>query len=68
MDKDIIDSLNNELEDVIEEGRDYLDEADLKEKFNEAKTDAELLIRKHPIQSVLVGAVAGYVLGKLFRS
>ena len=68
MGKDIIDSLNNELEDVIEEGRDYLDEADLKEKFNEAKTDAELLIRKHPIQSVLVGAVAGYVLGKLFRS
>lgn len=68
MDEDIIDSLNNELEDVIDEGRDYLDENDLKEKFNETKTDAELLIRKHPIQSVLIGAVAGYVLGKLFRS
>lgn len=67
MNKDIIDSLNSELEDAIDEGREALKNAELREKFEEAKTETELYIRKNPIQSVLIGAAAGYLLGKIFR-
>lgn len=67
MNEDIIDSLNSELEDVIDEGREALKNAELREKFEEAKTETELYIRKNPIQSVLIGAAAGYLLGKIFR-
>lgn len=68
MEEDIINSLNEDLEDVIDEGRQLIENAELKERFNEAKTDAELYIRKHPIQSVIASAIAGYIIGKIFRS
>lgn len=68
MNEDIINDLNDELENVIEEGRSILDEAELQEKLDELKTEAELLIRKNPIQSVLIGAAAGFILAKIFRS
>ncbi len=68
MNEDIINDLNDELENVIEEGRSILDEAELQEKLEELKTEAELLIRKNPIQSVLIGAAAGFILAKIFRS
>ncbi|WP_116034346.1 hypothetical protein [Rhodohalobacter sp. SW132] len=68
MEEDILNSLNEELEDVIDEGRQIIENAELKDRFNEVKTDTELFIRKHPIQSVLLGAAAGYLIGKIFRS
>ncbi|MEX0649207.1 MAG: hypothetical protein WEA56_09595 [Balneolaceae bacterium] len=68
MDDDIIKDLNNELENVIEEGKSLLKEAELEEKFEEMKTEAELLIRKYPIRSVLAGAAAGFILAKIFKS
>ena len=68
MEEDILNSLNEDLEDVIDEGRQMIESGELKERFNEAKTDTELFIRKNPIQSVVVGVLAGYIIGKLFRS
>lgn len=67
MNEDIINDLNDELESVIEEGQSMLEEAELHEKLEELKTEAELLIRKNPIQSVLIGAVAGFILAKILR-
>lgn len=68
MNEDIINDINEELENVIEEGREILNEAEIREKIDELKTEAELLIRKHPLKSVLIGAAAGFLLAKLFRS
>ncbi len=68
MDENIISGLNDELENVIDEGREMLDRAEIKEKIEEARTEAELLIRKHPIQSVIVGAFAGYIFARMFKS
>lgn len=68
MEENIISNLNDELENVIDEGRDMLDRAELQEKFEEARTEAELLIRKHPIQSVIVGAFVGYFFARMFKS
>lgn len=67
MDEKIINDLNEELESVIEEGNSLLQDAELQEKIEELKTEAELLIRKHPITSVLAGAAVGYILAKLLK-
>jgi len=55
------------LEGVIEEGYSYLQSEELQEKIQELKTESELLIRKHPIKSVLIGAAAGYLFARLFK-
>lgn len=67
MDENIINDLNEELEGAIEEGNSLLNDEELQEKINELKTEAELLIRKHPITSVLAGAAIGYILGKILK-
>lgn len=67
MDEEIINDLNDELEGVIEEGHSMLRNEELQERLEELKTETELLIRKHPIKSVLAGAVAGYILARLFK-
>lgn len=67
MDENIINNLNEELENVIQEGNSLLQDAELQEKINELKTEAELLIRKHPISSVLAGAAVGYILAKILK-
>ncbi|MEX1011371.1 MAG: hypothetical protein WDZ29_04850 [Balneolaceae bacterium] len=67
MNKEIINDISEELESVLNEGRKILEEADLRERLDEARTEAELLIRKHPIKSVLAGAAAGFILAKLIR-
>ncbi|PKD44311.1 hypothetical protein [Rhodohalobacter barkolensis] len=67
MNEDIISDLNEELEGVIEEGYSFLQDEELQEKIQELKTESELLIRKHPIKSVLIGAAAGYLLARLLK-
>ncbi|MFO7798175.1 hypothetical protein [Rhodohalobacter sp.] len=67
MNTDIINDLNEELEGVIEEGYSYLQSEELQEKIQELKTESELLIRKHPIKSVLIGAATGYLLARLLK-
>ena len=67
MDEEIINDLNDELEGAIEEGHSMLRDEELQERLEELKTETELLIRKHPIKSVLAGAVAGYLLARLFK-
>lgn len=67
MNEDIINDLNEELEGVIEEGYSFLQDEELQEKIQELKTETELLIRKHPIKSVLIGAAAGYLLARLLK-
>lgn len=67
MDEDIMNNLNDELEGVISEGQSMLRNDELQEKLEELKTEAELLIRKHPLKSVLIGAAAGYLLARIFK-
>ena len=67
MEEEIIKNLNDELEEAIEHEVSALRQADIEERFDELKTEAELLIRKHPLASVVAGFVAGYVIGKILR-
>jgi ElaB/YqjD/DUF883 family membrane-anchored ribosome-binding protein len=67
MKEDILNDINEELENALNEGRVLLDELNLEEKLDELKTEAELIIRKHPLKSVMIGAAAGFILAKLLR-
>jgi ElaB/YqjD/DUF883 family membrane-anchored ribosome-binding protein len=67
MDESIINDLNEELEEAIEQGTSVLQDGELEEKLNEFKTETELLIRKHPLSSVVAGVAVGFLIGKLFR-
>lgn len=59
--------LNDELEYLLTEGRDLLEDLDLEERFEEAKTELELLIRKHPLKSVMASAAIGFIIAGLLR-
>ena len=65
MEDDILQDLNRELENVIHEGKEILDENRLTDRAQELKSDLELLIRKRPLESVLVGVATGFLLSKL---
>lgn len=67
MEKSIINNLSEELENAIKEGRSLLDCTNIEERFDEIKTETELLIRKNPIASVAIGVAIGYVFGKILR-
>lgn len=67
MDENTLNDLNEELENVIEEGQSILSDFNLEEKLDEIRTEAELMIRKNPLTSVAVGAAVGFILGKILR-
>ncbi len=68
MDEEIIKDLNDELEGAIDDVQRKLNSVDIEESIDELKTEAELLIRKYPVRSVLIGAAAGFLLGRIFKS
>ncbi|MEX0769269.1 MAG: hypothetical protein WD035_00955 [Balneolaceae bacterium] len=67
MNEDIMNDINEELEEALNDGKQLLEDAEIQERLEEIKTEAELLIRKHPLKSVLIGAAAGFILAKLLR-
>lgn len=67
MNEEIMNDINEELEDALNDGKQLLEDAEIQERLEEIKTEAELLIRKHPLKSVLIGAAAGFILAKLLR-
>lgn len=67
MDENSINDMNDELENVIEEGRNILEELNLEERLDELRTEAELMIRKNPLASVAISAAVGFILGKILR-
>lgn len=68
MEEEILENLNNRLDEAIDRGRRVIDEEELNEQLKKLKSRAEHLIRQHPIKSVATGLLAGYIIGKLFRS
>ena len=68
MNEEIITNLNERLDKTIDKGRELLEEDQLQQRLDEVKDQAEILIKKHPVKSVLIGAAVGFVLGKLLSS
>lgn len=68
MDEKILQNLNRRLDDALEEGRKVVKDEQLFERINELKKQTEQTIRKHPVKSVAIGLLVGYVVGKIFSS
>lgn len=66
MNEEILHNINRRLDDALERGRQIVEDEELAERIDELKIRAEALIRKHPLKSVGVGLLAGYIIGKLF--
>lgn len=66
MNEEILHNINRRLDDALERGRQIVEDEELAERIDELKIQAEALIRKHPLKSVGIGLLAGYILGKLF--
>lgn len=60
--------LNQDLEQSIRETESLIDQIPVAEMVDELKDKAEVLIRQYPIQSVLIGAGVGFLLGALLSS
>jgi ElaB/YqjD/DUF883 family membrane-anchored ribosome-binding protein len=68
MDEEILQNLNRRLDDALDKGRKVVKDEQLTERIDELKKQTENTIRKHPIKSVAIGLLAGYVVGKIFSS
>lgn len=68
MDEEILQNLNSRLDDALERGRKVVKDEELSERIDELKEQAEQTIRKHPLKSVAIGLLAGYIVGKIFSS
>lgn len=60
--------LNQDLEQSIRDTESLIDQIPVAEMVDELKDKAEVLIRQYPIQSVLIGAGVGFLLGALLSS
>ncbi|NGP76060.1 hypothetical protein G3570_05425 [Balneolaceae bacterium YR4-1] len=68
MDEEILQNLNRRLDNALDRGRKVVKDEQLSERLDELKDQAESTIRKHPLKSVAIGLLAGYIVGKIFSS
>lgn len=68
MDEEILQNLNRRLDNALEKGRKVVEDEHFSERLDELKEQAEKTIRQHPLKSVAVGLLAGYIVGKIFSS
>ena len=66
MNEEILQNINHRIDDAMEYGRQVVEDEELAEQVEHIKDRAEHYIRKHPLKSVAVGLISGYVIGKLF--
>lgn len=70
MDEQILNSVNQKLDRIIEQGRNFIDEIDeeeLRRQLGTGSTQLRGFIRRYPISSVVVGLAAGLLCSRLFR-
>lgn len=68
MDETIMNELNQDLEQSIRETEHLIQQIPIAEIVDELKEKAEEVIRQYPVQSVLIGAGIGLLLGALLSS
>lgn len=68
MNEELLENLNRRLDEAITQSREVLADDDLRDRLQELKDKTESLVRKHPVGSIAVGLLAGFILGKLFSA
>jgi len=65
MNKHTLHTLTSRLAELSEAARTYADNPELHKRISEIRDEAESLVRMHPVASVAIGVLVGYLLGKL---
>lgn len=63
---DIVTNIEATFATVARRGRAFLEESELDTRIDELREKTERVVRDHPYQSILIGAIAGILLGRLF--
>ena len=65
MDEQILDSLNQKLDSIVQRSRGALEEGEIQDRVDDLRKQAEELVRKYPYRTLAAGIVAGFLLGRL---
>ena len=66
MSQKALDSFGKKILELGHSGQSFMNDPELQRKISKAKRDTETIIRKHPMASIGIGLVAGFLIGKLF--
>jgi ElaB/YqjD/DUF883 family membrane-anchored ribosome-binding protein len=62
---EVVDKVESTIMAIARQGSDFLKESELDVRIAAAKRKTEQLVREHPVESLVVGAVIGFLLGRL---
>jgi len=51
---------------AAQRGRAFIEESELDTRIDELREKTERIVRENPYQSILIGALAGLIIGRLF--
>ncbi len=65
---EVVDRLESTLVALARQGNDFLRESELDVRMAELKQRTEQAVRNHPVESLVAGALVGFLIGRvLFR-
>lgn len=59
-----LDDLTQRLQDLVDQGREWIEDEEIQEKLDHYKKQAGDTIKKYPIGSIAAGLLAGYLLAR----
>jgi len=62
---EVVDRVESTILAIARQGSDFLKETELDVRLSQAKQKTVHLVKKHPIESIVAGAVIGYLVGRL---
>lgn len=68
MSKVKLETISETLNEIRESGKAFWNENEMDQRVEEVKSEAERIIRKHPLASVAAGLFVGFLIGRLFSS
>lgn len=63
---EIADRTEHVVSDLMRRGTDWIEEAELDTRVRELTDKTERLVKEHPLESVAVGALLGFLIGRIF--
>ena len=61
---DVLDDLNRRFQELVEKGREFVEDEEFQQKLDQYKKKAGDTIKKYPIGSIAAGLLAGYLLAR----
>lgn len=61
---EVLDDLNRRFQELVERGREFVDDEEFQEKLDQYKKQAGDMIKKYPIGSIAAGLLAGYLIAR----